>query len=66
MLHKLGQVEDGLSDLGNGLVGEGLSQVGHQVLLVHWPQLHPAGDKRCVEQLSRQSVVGLGQSPARP
>ena len=35
MLHELGQVENGLSYLGDGLVGESLCQVGHQVLLVN-------------------------------
>ena len=35
VFHEFCEVEDGLGDLGDGVMGEGLSQVGHQILLVH-------------------------------
>ena len=51
VLHELGQVEHGLCDLRNVVLGESLFEVGHHVLLVRWTKLHPTWHKRCIEQL---------------
>ena len=52
MFHKLCKVEECLCDLRDVGDRESQLQIAHQVLLLSRPQLHPAGDKGHIEQLT--------------